>query len=106
MIKKERRIPLRARLRKVFCLTTGSHCRMEVQGRREVIVQGCCGIEAYSPCSIVLRVRDPDYCYLHICGSSLLCHSYHTDAVRLCGEIHGMELLRELPCAVIPGEEK
>lgn len=93
---KQKREPLRARLRKAFYVATGSHCRMEMQGGREMIVQGCCGIEEYTPCSIILRVRDPDYCFLHICGRALLCSSYHTDAVQVCGEICALEFLREL----------
>ncbi len=92
---KEKKMPLRARLRKIFCLATGSHCRIEMLGGREMIVQGCCGIEEYTPCSITLRVRDPDYVFLHICGRALLCSSYHTDAVQLCGEICALELLKD-----------
>lgn len=98
MKENNKRVPLRARLRRAFCLATGSHCRIELQGGREMIVQGCCGIQEYTPCSIVLQVRDPDYRFLHIRGRALLCSSYHTDAVQLCGEIEGVVFWKELPC--------
>ena len=87
--------PLRARLRRAFCGVTGTHSRIELQSGREMIVQGCCGIEAYEPCRIVLRVRDPELRFLLIVGEELLCSSYHIDALEISGKIFGVRLCRE-----------
>ena len=39
---------LRTRLHRAFCVTTGTHCRMELQGKRVLFIQGCRDIEEYN----------------------------------------------------------
>ena len=89
------RPPLRARLRRAFYRTTGTHCRIECEGARGMMIQGCCGIEQYSPDRIVLAVRDPDFLYLCIGGRALLCSSYHEQGVQVTGEIRHLLYCRE-----------
>lgn len=60
-----------------------------------MMIQGCCGIEQYSPDRIVLAVRDPDFLYLCIGGRALLCSSYHEQGVQVTGEIRQITYCRE-----------
>ena len=94
------RAPLRLRLKRAFCQATGTHSRIEMESNRAMIVQGCCGIDAYEPSCIVLRLRDPALQQLRICGEALLCNSYHEDAVQIVGRICAVELcyMQEREC--------
>ena len=85
----------RARLRRAFCVTTGTHCRMEVQGDRVLWLQGCREIEEYSPTYIVLRVRDATLTRVCVWGERLLCCSYHEDGMEITGEIRQVQLCGE-----------
>lgn len=84
---KTARQTLRARLRHAFCVATGSRCRLESDGAKSLVVQGCCGIEVYRRDCIVLLVRDPDFSRLCIGGADLFCHSYHEQGVRITGQL-------------------
>ena len=85
----------RARLRRAFCETTGTHCRMELQGDRVLWLQGCRDIEEYSPTCMVLRVRDATLARVCVRGEGLLCCSYHEDGVEITGEIRQVQLCGE-----------
>ena len=91
---KERTMPLRARLRRAFCGMTATYCRIEIQGRRELMVHGCRGIEAYHPTEILLRVRDGEITLLRVAGEGLLCSTYHSEGVVIEGTIHRVDLLQ------------
>ena len=89
------RASLRTRLRRAFCATTGTHCRMELQGNRVLWIQGCHESEQYSPTCMVLRVRDASLTRICVTGEQLLCGSYHEDGVEIHGEIVHLQLCGE-----------
>ena len=86
---------LRARLRRAFCVTTGTHCRIELQGNRVLWIQGCRDIEEYSPTCMVLRVQDASISRVCVTGDRLLCCSYHQDGVEITGDIVCIQLCRQ-----------
>lgn len=89
---------LRARLRRAFCVTTGTHCRMELQGKGVLFIQGCRDIEEYSSTCMVLRVKDATLSRICVTGERLLCCSYHEDGVEITGEIMQLTLCgQEVP---------
>lgn len=62
-------------------------CRMEMMGRRRLVVQGCRDILEYGRTRIRLAVCDAEIGSLLVCGGELNCLSYHPDAVVIEGEI-------------------
>jgi hypothetical protein len=83
---------LRAQLHRAFCVTTGTHCRMELQGKRVLFIQGCRDIEEYSTTRMVLRVQDASLTHVCVTGEGLLCCSYHEDGVEITGDIMQLTL--------------
>ncbi len=67
-------------------------CRAELTGGRNVLIQGCRDIVCYDPTCISLQVEDPDIGFLSVHGTSLVCLSYHADAVVIEGEIREVTL--------------
>jgi hypothetical protein len=86
---------LRARLRAMYRYVSAQSCRIELQSGREMMIEGCCGIEEYHADRIVLTVRDPVLHSIHICGRELRCSSYHPDGVVVKGKILCVQLCGE-----------
>lgn len=75
------------RLREQYDRATGRGLRGEMQGCRQLILQGCEEILEYGKCRIRLALRDPDACEIIVVGRELVCLSYHPDAVVVQGRI-------------------
>ena len=95
MSEQQQRLPMRAKLRRLFCTATGIHCRTEIQGNQGLFIQGCCGIEAFTPTCILLQVRDPHVRILCVVGEGLLCSSYHEEGVQITGNILRVEFCNQ-----------
>ena len=79
------RPPLWQRIRAEYDRATLSCCRVEMMGCGQMLIQSCTEILEYGRERIRLAVRDPDARQLVICGSELICLSYHPDAVSIKG---------------------
>ncbi|MBR5615442.1 MAG: YabP/YqfC family sporulation protein [Clostridia bacterium] len=86
--KQEGRGPLWKRVRDRYDRVTGRCLRGELQGCRQLVLQGCEKILEYGNCRIRLSLRDPDACEIVVCGRELVCLTYHPDAVVVQGMIH------------------
>lgn len=84
--KKERGLLWR-RLQEQYDRALGRGLRGEIQGCRQLILQGCEEILEYGKCRIRLSLRDPDACEIIVSGRELVCLSYHPDAVVVQGRI-------------------
>lgn len=92
MKERSKNTALRTRLRRAYDRLTLCVCRAELTGGRNILIQGCRDILCYDPTCISLQVEDPDVGVLTVRGTSLVCLSYHADAVVIEGKIREVVL--------------
>ena len=92
---KERRVPIWKRMRDHYDRATGRGLRGEMQGCRQLTLQGCEKILEYGNRRIRLALRDPDACEITVLGEELVCLSYHPDAVVVQGVIRHISFCGE-----------
>lgn len=64
--------------------------RMEINGSREAVVEGCCGILEYD--SAAIRIRTPDH-VIRFTGRELSIRCLTPDALVVTGRISGIEFI-------------
>ncbi len=92
---KQKRVSLWRRMRDRYDCAMGHCLRGEMQGCRQLTLQGCEKILEYGNRRIRLALRDPDACEITVLGEELICLSYHPDAVVVEGRIYHIVLGRE-----------
>jgi hypothetical protein len=92
MRKKTKQQPLWQRMRQAYDRVTGQGLRGELQGCRQLTLQGCERILEYGEHRIRLLLRDPDVCDITVLGKQLVCLSYHADAIVVQGLIRQIVL--------------
>lgn len=89
---KKAKQPLWQRMRQAYDRVSGQGLRGELQGCRQLTLQGCERILEYGEHRIRLLLHDPDMSNITVIGNQLVCLSYHADAIVVQGIIRQIML--------------